>query len=386
MVTKPHPPLDLLIVHQFDAAQSSPGGIDTCIRGIARYLDPTVRLGIVGVDATRDTARVLGEWETHVFGERTVSFLPVVRLDPAQQVRRVPHSLRLVSGLVRYWSRLPKVGTHQSHRADVGAALRSLFRTPGNYFIHTQEGGLTGEASDSWWKRAGNLHLSMERSVARKSTKVVVFNEEYAKTVAQWNPRTHFSPTWFDPALIANGIDRDSDTVLWVGRVEYPKDPGLAIDTMIELWKSGAAHRLVMVGTGSLEPEIRARVAALPAEQRTRIELVGRLAPMDVAKRMASSGVFLMTSRDGYEGFPRVLVEAMASGAVPVVTHGSDTGSLVESREVGLRADRDPRQLAAGILESRSVDNSRTRASVASLAAPAVVAALYDKGESAEIS
>lgn len=374
------PELDLLIVHQFDAAQSSPGGIDTCIRGIARYLDPSVRLGIIGVDATANRARPLGLWETHQFGDNQIHFMPVVRLDPAQQVRRLPHSLRLVAGLARFWRRIPKSGTQQGHRADVGAALRVMFRKPGNYFIHTQEGGLTGAASDSWWKRAGNFHLALERWIVKRSTKVVVFNEDYSREVAQWNSSAQFSPTWFDPAILAHGVQRDPETVLWVGRIEYPKDPMLALDTMVELWKRGGTHRLVMVGAGTLESEMIAAISALPPEQRERVELTGRLGPDAVAHRMAAAGVFLMTSRDGYEGFPRVLVEAMASGAVPVVTHGSDTGGLVNSATIGSSCERDAAELAEGILKAKNVDSALVSAAVHALSAPAVISAIYRQG------
>jgi glycosyltransferase involved in cell wall biosynthesis len=60
-----------------------------------------------------------------------------------------------------------------------------------------------------------------------------------------------------------------------------------------------------------------------------RITLRGRLGPADLAEVRGRSGVFLMTSHSGYEGFPRVLVEAMATGLPAVVTDGSDTGGLV---------------------------------------------------------
>ena len=56
--------------------------------------------------------------------------------------------------------------------------------------------------------------------------------------------------------------------------------------------------------------------------------------------------MFLMTSHAGYEGFPRVLVEAMAAGLPAVVTEGSDTGGLIQQGVSGFVCGRDPEELA----------------------------------------
>lgn len=368
--------LDLVIVHQFDAARPSPGGIDTCIRGIATYRED-VTVGIVGVDAGSNRDRRLGQWEQHSFGERTVHFLPVARLDPADQNRRIPHSARLIAGFIRYRRAIPAFETHQAHRADTAGALRVLLHRPGNYFIHTQENGLTGADSDSWWRRAGTLHHRMERWVARRSSRVVVFNLSFAAVVETWNPNTIASATWFDPALV-HSAQVDPDSVIWVGRVEHPKDPLLAIETMSRLWQSGdTSRRLTLVGTGTLLPEVQRAVRALPEALQDRIELAGRLGPGEVADRMARAGAFLMTSRDGYEGFPRVLVEAMAHGAVPVVTAGSDTGGLVDNAVTGFRCTRDADELARALSAVGTISRDRVSAAVADLAAPAVIERIY---------
>ena len=59
---------------------------------------------------------------------------------------------------------------------------------------------------------------------------MIVFNPEYAERVRRWNPRTVSAPTWFDPADHAvPARTRDPHAVLWVGRLEIPKDPELAI-------------------------------------------------------------------------------------------------------------------------------------------------------------
>lgn len=364
--------LDRLIVHQSDAARPSPGGIDTCIRGILRYASASQAIGLVGVDTGNGPAfRRLGRWEEHSVGNASVFFLPVARVDPADQRRRVPHSARLVAGLTRYRRRIPEVAEVQAHRADTAASVALLFRKPLYYFIHTQEAGLTGETSDSMWRRAGRAHRRLETWVSGRARSVAVFNPDYITVVKRWNPEAQFFPTWWDPAILAPRAARRAKSIVWVGRAEPPKDPVLAVEAVRALIAKDPEWTLDVIGSGTLLQELRTN-NDLPG-----IRFHGRVAPEEVARIMAASDVFLMTSHPGYEGYPRVLVEAMASGLRPVVTAGSDTGSLLAEEGAGFVTTRDPREIAHAIQQSGTIDRAKVRARVAHLSAESVIRSIY---------
>jgi glycosyltransferase involved in cell wall biosynthesis len=375
--------VERLIVHQFDPARSSPGGIDTCLRGMTRYLPEGMEVAVVGVDTgVGHPGRELGRWERHDMGDgRPFWFLPVTALDPAEGARRVPHSVRLMAGLARYRSRLPRPRIVQVHGLNSALALRLLVRRPQAYFIHTQEQGLTGATSDSFWRFTGDAHGALERRTVGAAGDVVVFNADYAETVRTWNPRARFSPTWFDPGLITNLPDdeRDPHQVLWVGRMEVPKDPALAVSAFAALVESdpSAPWRLELLGQGSHLEQVRAQVAALPAATAERIAVPGRVAPPEVARQMGTAGVFLMTSHPGYEGYPRVLVEAMASGLPSVVTDGSDTGGLVVDGKTGFVTGRDAAEIAGRVREAAHLERATVRDAVADLSAPVLIERIY---------
>ena len=304
--------VDRLIVHQFDPARPSPGGIDTCLRGIARYAPRGQRLAVVGVDTgSGPSDRELGRWEQHKFGENTIDFLPVVKIDPANQKRVVPHSLRLAAGLVRYLRRLPKTDIVQAHRMDTGLLLSTIMPSRKFvYYVHTQENGLTGKTSDSFWKRASRLHAGLERMTARKAEETVVFNEEYAEVVSGWTSGVRFSPTWFDPRLMrADSEKRQHNSICWVGRLEIPKDPRLALAVVRELNTGGKEWKLEVVGSGTLHESLKEELKSMPRSVTENVTLHGRVSPETTAELMKKSSVFLMTSHPGYEGYPRVLVE-----------------------------------------------------------------------------
>lgn len=371
---------DRLIVQMFDPLTPAPGGIDTCLRGILRYKDAEETISIVGVDGRTDSggSRV-GRWEQHLIEGRKVAFLAVCQLDPGNQIRRRPHSLHLALGVLRYRRRMPSTRTVQTHRADIGALARLLWPSASQtYFIHTQESGLLGQRSDSFWRHAAAGHRWIERMVVRGADRIRVFNPDYIQTIRSWNPVARASPTWWDPELIEpRHPDNDSRAVIWVGRLEDPKDPELALRAMAVLRASHPDEpwHLTMVGDGNLRERLTALRTGLGLEDR--VTFTGRLSPKDVTTARARASLLLMTSVAGYEGYPRVLVEGLATGLPAVVTEGSDTGGLIRDGVSGFTVGRSPEALADALRAAVALRAEDARAAVADLSGPRVVEALY---------
>jgi len=368
--------IDRLIVQQYDAQRTlTIGGIDTCLRGVLEYSPPDVTIGVVGVLDDASGGGVLGRWQKVRKGERDIWFLPVARIDTTRPKGVVPFSVRLIAGLLRYRARIPRAESLQAHRVDVGLATRLLFRGPLVYCIHTQERGLLGPTSDSFWRKFGDLHERLDRWIVRRAERVIVFNPAYAEKVRRWNPRTAAAPTWFDPAITVPAPDPHPPALVWVGRLETPKNPELAIRTFAALAESDPDEpwTFEVIGSGTLRPELEALIATLPPDVASRITLRGRLAAADVAEARSRSGVFLMTSHAGYEGFPRVLVEAMAAGLPAVVTEGADTGGLIQQGVSGFTCGRDPQELADAVRAARGLDRAKVTEAVSALSAPRVV-------------
>lgn len=369
--------IDRLIVQQHDPRRAvTIGGIETCLRGVALYAPPDVQLGVVGVDFAESGDTELGRWQRVQRGERQIWFLPVARIDGARDKGFLPYSARLVAGLLRYRRRIPRARSIQAHRVDVGLFTRLLMRGPLVYCIHTQERGLLGPTSDSFWRLFGDLHERLDRAIVKRADRVLVFNPAYAEKVRRWNPRTVSAPTWFDPALaVPRAEDADPHHIVWVGRLETPKDPALAVRAFAALVAEDpdTPWTLTMVGDGTLRPALEAQIAALPPDTARRITLPGRFSPAALSELRARSGMFLMTSHAGYEGFPRVLVEAMAAGLPAVVTEGSDTGGLITQDVSGSVCSREPAELAGALRAALGLDRGKVFDAVAAFSAPRVV-------------
>lgn len=373
-------PAHRMIVHKFDPDLPAPGGIDTCIRGILRYRPAAEALSIVGVSPRPEQ---LGRWHQARLGATNVRFMPVALIDPGDQIRRLPHSLRIALGLLRRRRRIATPTVIQTHRADLALLCMVLWpKASHTYFIHTQESGLLGAESDSFWRRLAVLHRKLEQFVVRHADAVRVFNADYAEKVATWNSQARFSPTWWDPALVQCGLDKarppDKErNLIWVGRFETPKNPALAVKTLAYL-RSAAPERdwrLTMVGTGNLFEATSQLASQLGLGDSVRF--TGRLRPAQVMEQLASSRVLLMTSVEGYEGYPRVLVEALALGCSAVVTAGADTGALVREGVNGFRARAFESELGNRVIDAISLRSTDSIASVSHLRASEVISSLY---------
>ncbi|MDO5720818.1 MAG: glycosyltransferase [Actinomycetaceae bacterium] len=171
----------------------------------------------------------------------------------------------------------------------------------------------------------------------------------------------------------------DEIQLCWIGRFEAQKDPLLAVEVVAELTSLYQDFRLVMVGTGSLKPLLEAEAARLGVADK--IEFTGALNRAGVAELMAGSTVLLLTSH--YEGSPRVVAEAGATGLPIVATIEADTDRVLERGVNGARvAGREPCGLAHAIMEAAACESQACIARVQHRAAPQAVRRLLGQDES----
>ena len=139
--------IDRLIVQQHDPRQTvTIGGIDTCMRGILDYAPPGRGAG-ARRSSTSTGQRQVGRRPVRSRsaggsgcrrGGRDVWFLPVARIDTSRPKGFLPYSARLVAGLLRYRTRIPRArdragppgGQRASSSACCSAARSCTASTP----------------------------------------------------------------------------------------------------------------------------------------------------------------------------------------------------------------------------------------------------------------
>lgn len=157
---------------------------------------------------------------------------------------------------------------------------------------------------------------------------------------------------------------RLGDTVVvWVGRLDHPKAPGLVVEAAAPLIASKSTFRLAFVGEGALRKRLEEQVAFLGI--RERVDFLG--ARGDIPQILAASDLFVLATE--WEGSPLAILEARAAGlpivatavgGIPEMVMGWDATWLVPPGDAGeLRSALEAALPHIGSSDRTKVDCSR---------------------------
>lgn len=133
------------------------------------------------------------------------------------------------------------------------------------------------------------------------------------------------------PPDIPDASAESRPEIIAVGRLTAQKGFDLLIDAFSRIHLRWPEWRLRILGEGDARALLSQQIASLGLEQS--VELAGRQA--DAVQQMARASIFVLSSR--YEGFPNVLMEAMATGrAVIAANCRSGPADLIEHHVNGL--------------------------------------------------
>lgn len=156
--------------------------------------------------------------------------------------------------------------------------------------------------------------------------------------------------------------------VLYVGHLLSRKGPDLLVEALGRI-PAGIRPELTVLGEGPLRLSLRAAAAAAGVAVRWR----GSVEPTAVASAMARAGVVVVPSR--MEALGLAALEAMAAGAITVVTPVGGLGGLIEDGRTGfVAAAADPAAIADALARALAVADDPDRAGPMRMSADAMAA------------
>ncbi len=235
------------------------------------------------------------------------------------------------------------------------------------YLAETQR--LMGTLAGFVFRRAAavtacSADLSM-RGVRLGANPARTFVIPYGVNPAQFRPdpasAQQFRAEW--------GIPAEAPLVLGLGRLVAKKGFSVLLDAWPAVLRMHPTARLVIVGYGDLRPALEAQAARLGIAPM--VLFTGQLDRERTAMAMAAADVFaLPIVRDGVDGLPNVLLEAMGAArpivaarvaGVPDVIDDGVHGLIVPERDAGALAAAIGRLIADRALAARLGEAARQR-------------------------
>lgn len=234
----------------------------------------------------------------------------------------------------RLWSEIaatrPDVMHAQSYHTLVPPLAMARARLLGIPYVLTFHGGGHSSALRNRARRLQRLLLRPLLARAAKLVAVARFEIE------QYGRELHLPPDRF--ALIPNGTDLSfagaepdrsgPPTVATVGRLERYKGHHRVIEAFPEVLRRNREARLLVVGNGPYEPELRNLADRLGVSERVEFTSVPSERPEAMAQLLRSVWVLALLSE--FETHPLTALEAAAAGSRLVVAEGSGLSELAD--------------------------------------------------------
>jgi teichuronic acid biosynthesis glycosyltransferase TuaC len=158
------------------------------------------------------------------------------------------------------------------------------------------------------------------------------------------------------------GVGATDRVVVYVGRLVEAKGLRELVEASRELAAADERFRLVLVGDGGMKAKLQALIHS--AGLADKVRLPGGLPPEQVAEWICAADVLTLPSWS--EGYPNVVVEAVACGRPVVATDVGGTREIINASNGILVAPKNPKQLRAGLEQAlgRSWDHAAIAAAM----------------------
>ncbi len=343
------------------------GGTIRSVHNLAAHLAPTHDVEILSLVRTRDDA---------FFGSP-----PGVRMtaiDDRRERRERPVARRLREYLTSKESVLFPAPDRPAEPASLWLDLQFVRRLRGRtgFVVGTRPGinFLLAELAPRKTIAIGEEQLHLQAHDEETRTLIrSLYDRLDALVVLTEADRQRFEEHLGDPPpvrVIPNTVreipgvraDLSAKRVLAAGRLTPQKGFDLLVEAWAGLPPAPGDWKLRICGKGALRKQLRRQIAGLGLEDS--VELPGA---RDVAEEMRNASIFVLSSR--FEGFPLVLLEAMAAGmAVVAFDCPTGPGEIIRDRKNGILVpDGDVEALAAGIRALSEDEELRRRCAEAAV-------------------
>ncbi|HJT97412.1 MAG TPA: glycosyltransferase [Rhodanobacteraceae bacterium] len=200
-----------------------------------------------------------------------------------------------------------------------------------------------------------DLLLTVSKAMRQRAIDAFGADPERTRTIINGFDTSIFHPRPQAEMRAKLGIAPDARVVIYVGRFVETKGLCELLDAFASLAKRDPKLRLALVGDGVMRERLTAMIAE--AGLARRVLMPGGFEPAQVAEWIAAADVLTLPSWS--EGYPNVIVEAIACGRPVVATDVGGTREIADESSGILVPPRDARALEAALAEALARDWDR---------------------------
>lgn len=377
--------MKVTIVHPIDNIGKKYGGVESHIKDFVLNFGGEIEIIGFAIKGTLE----IGKWHKINFHGKLINFFPVIELEDKDLEKRpkIPPTLKFVIGLFRWKSKISfKDRIVIYHRLEPFIPFFCGNTNKNVLFVHGDVRNLGNPHTDTRWKHFRILYYFLERFLIKKFSKVFVASRSGIEYYKLKYPKYSKKFIWFSPGYDASlfntnnkqelknnrlsilkqfGLEISSDDkiLLYVGRLEMPKNPILLIESFNIACKINSSLKLIIIGDGSLKEKIINKVKELNLN--SKVFILGARDRKDISTFMKISDLFVLTSM--FEGMPVTVLEALGCGLPVISTDVGDVALVVKNGISGkIVPNKNPYYIAESILEI--IENLPTSASCEAIA------------------
>lgn len=296
--------------------------------------------------------------------------LPKESMEDNFYIHRVSYPKIPSLGILYFWLKLPwyikKVNPDVVHCQSTQMGLpcflaKKFFKTP--YVV-------LGQGSDIYlhWKFKKIIH----KFVFNNADKVIALTEDMKKKIQESYKKDvfvissginleHFENLSKEIARSKLKINLNEKVIIFVGSLQIVKGLKYLIEAFKIVKYKIPELKLILVGEGDERKELERLVKKNQLEKQ--ITFMGNVLNNNIPEYMTASDIFVLPSLS--EGFPLVILEAMASGLPIIATNVRGISEIIKEGENGFLVEpKNPEQIAEKILYLLPDEKLRERISL----------------------
>ncbi len=268
--------------------------------------------------------------------------------------------------LVRLAEQIKPDIIHAHWTVPQGLVCAALKKIKGHPYMVTAHGGDIYGLRGRFWKKFKKLALRNARkatvvSNALRQEIIENIDENLTTDVISMGVDTEFFNPGKRNESIRNRYGIKGPFLLFVGRLAEKKGIRYLIDAMPAVISIIPEVKLLIVGSGTLEQELKALVDHHDLDEN--VVFAGSLPNQKLPELYASADIFIAPSIEAEggdkEGLPVTLMEAMSSGCVVIATDLEGNRDLIDQGKNGLLVrQKSSEDIAAAIIETLKDESS----------------------------